>query len=223
MWDDISGAPFRDGVSGRDDLQRHRCGLPSRIRPLWDTTMSVSVANVQGMNIASSVAILISLGSLYVSYRAYQHAKYAPVREGQTPLRNELRNELHKFDYYRIGKLLNQLQERIPSADAEGELRKLGESIALRKGSFVAPTPQQLQTLIDTIESTRAAYDETRQPPKTDAAFGDGYQATQRKMLTERFTALRRQIRCVVGGLDAIQTKPMSPPKQIKQFKELDR
>ncbi len=125
--------------------------------------MSVQVANVQGMNIASSVAILISLGSVYVSYRAYQHAKYAPVREGQTPLRNKLRNELHEFDHYRIEKVLSQLQERIPSADIEGELRKLGESIALRKGSFVAPTPQQLQTLIDTIESTRAAYGETRQ------------------------------------------------------------
>jgi hypothetical protein len=82
--------------------------------------------------------------------------------------------------------------------------------------------PQQLQALVDTIE-TRAACDKTRQAPKTDAIFEHGYQATQRKMLEEHFTALRRRIRCVVGGLDAIQTKPMSPPKQIKQFKELDR
>ncbi len=185
--------------------------------------MSLWVVNVQGMNIASSVAILISLGSLYVSYRAYQHAKYAPVREGQTPLRNELRNELHKFDYYRIEKVLNQLQERIPSADIDGELRNLGESIALRKGGFVAPTPLQLQNLINTIEATRTACYEARQPPKTDAVFEHGYQATQRKMLTEQFTALRHQIRCVVEGLDAIQAKPMSPAKQIKQFKALGR
>jgi hypothetical protein len=185
--------------------------------------MSVSTVNVQGMNIASGVAMLISLGSLYVSYRAYQHAKYAPVREGQIPLWNELRNELHKFDYYRIEKVLNQLQERTPSADIDSELRNLGESIALRKGSFVAPTPQQLQALIDTIGTTRAACEESRQPPKTDAVFEDSYQATQRKILTEHFTTLRHQIRCIVEGLDAIQTKLMSPPKQIKQFKALGR
>jgi len=82
---------------------------------------------------------------------------------------------------------------------------------------------RQHQTLIDTFESARAAFDETRTPPTSDAVFGGGYQAKQRANLTNHFTALRREIRCVVGGFDSIQTKPMTRRKQIKQFKALDR
>lgn len=173
--------------------------------------------------IVSYAAILISLGSLVLGIVNYQYARYAYVRDSQTPLRNELRNNLHRFDYWRIEKILNQLQDRIPSADVGDELRKLSESIALTKGSFVAPTPRQLQTLVDTFESARAAFDQTRTPPTSDAVFDDDYQATQRANLTSHFTDLRREIRCVVNGLDEIQTKPMTRRKQIKQFKALDR
>lgn len=168
-------------------------------------------------------AILISLASLFLGIVNYQYTRYAQVRDLQTPLRNELRNNLHRFDYWRIEKILNQLQDRIPSADVEAELRKLSESIALTKGSFVAPTPQQLQTLVDTFESTCAAFNETRTPPTSDEVFDGGYQAKQRANLIEHFTVLRREIRCVVDGLDAIQTKPMTRRKQIKQFRALDR
>ncbi|WP_100458671.1 hypothetical protein [Mycobacteroides abscessus] len=172
---------------------------------------------------ASYAAILISLCSLILSFTNYWHRRYAQVRESQTPLRNELRNNLHQFDYWRIEKILNQLQSRIPSTDIPGELRKLSESIALNKGSFVAPTPQQLQTLVDTFESTRAAFEETGEPPASDEVFDDGYQAKQRAGLIEHFTTLRRQIRCIVNGLDAIQTRPMTRRKQISQFKALNR
>ena len=173
--------------------------------------------------IVSYAAILISLGSLVLGIVNYQYTRYAYVRDLQTPLRNELRNNLHRFDYWRIEKILNQLQDRIPAADVGDELRKLSESLALTKGSFVAPTPRQLQTLVDTFESARAAFDETRIPPTSDEVFDGGYQANQRENLTNHFTALRRDIRCVVSGLDAIQSKPMTRRKQIKQFKALDR
>ena len=174
------------------------------------------------MNV-SYMAILISLASLVLGIVNYQYTRYAQVREFQTPLRNKLRNNLHRLDHWRIEKILNQLQDRIPSANIEGELHTLSESIALTKGSFVAPTPQQLQTLVDTFESTRAAFNETRTPPTSDEVFGAAYQAKQRAKLIEHFTALRREIRCVVDGLGAIQTKAMTRRKQIKQFKALDR
>lgn len=173
--------------------------------------------------IVSYTAILISLASLVLGIANYQYTHYAYVRDLQTPLRNELRNNLHRFDYWRIEKILHQLQDRIPSADVGDELRTLSESIALTKGSFVAPTPRQLQTLVDTFESARAAFDQTRTTPTSDVVFDASYQATQRANLANHFTALRREIQCVVGGLDAIQTRPMTRRKQIKQFKALDR
>lgn len=174
------------------------------------------------MNAASYVAIGISLLSLALGFANYQHARFAQVRESQTPLRNELRNSLHQFDHWRIEKILNQLRDRIPSQDVPGELHELAESIALRKGSFVAPTPQQLQTLVETFESTRQAVLKTQEPPTNDDVFREDYQAAQRTNLTEHFVELRRQIRCVVDGLDAIQTHALTRRKQIRQFKELN-
>lgn len=171
----------------------------------------------------SYVALLISLGSLTVSVVNYLHARYAEVRELQTPLRNELRNNLHRFDYWRIEKILNQLHDRIPSGDVPGELHKLAEFISLSKGSFVAPTPQQLQALVEAFEATRAAFLKTQAPPTNDhEVFNEDFQAAQRASLTDQFIALRCQLRCVVDGLDAIQTHPMTRRKQIRQFKELN-
>ncbi|WP_319449764.1 MULTISPECIES: hypothetical protein [unclassified Mycobacterium] len=174
------------------------------------------------MNV-SYAAIVISLGSLALGIVNYQYARYAQVRELQAPLRNELRNNLHRFDYWRIGKILNQLRDRVPSGDIAGELHKLGESIALSKGSFVAPTPHQLQTLVDAFESARAALEKAGELPTKDEVFDEGYQAKQRGNLIEHLTVLRHEIRCVVEGLDMIQTKPLTRRKQIKQFKALDR
>lgn len=172
---------------------------------------------------AAYIAIAISLCSLTLGIANYQHARYAQVRESQTPLRNELRNNLHKFDYWRIEKILNQLDSRIPSSDVPDELYKLAESINLSKGSFVAPTPQQLQTLVETFKSTREAFLKTQEPPTNDEVFREDYQAAQRAKLSEHFVELRRQIRCIVDGLDAIQTHAMTRRKQIRQFKELNR
>jgi hypothetical protein len=79
-----------------------------------------------------------------------------------------------------------------------------------------------LQTLADTIETTRRAYDATRQPPADDRIFDAEYEANQRKELTKQFERLRGEVRCVVAGLNEIQKKGLSTRKQIGLFRALD-
>lgn len=173
------------------------------------------------MLVFSVTGLVISLISILITVRNYWWTRYAAVRENQANLRADLKNHLHPFDYWRIEKTLNQLRERPPSTDIEEDLRKLGEYISFHKDEFVAPTPQQLQTLADTIETTRRAYDATRQPPRDDRIFNAEYEASQRQELTRQFERLRGEMRCVVAGLNQIQKKVLSTRQQVRLFNEL--
>jgi hypothetical protein len=174
------------------------------------------------MLIFSVTGLVISVISIVITVRNYWWTRYASVRENQARLRFELRERLHPFDHWRIEKTLNQLRERSPSTSIEEDLRDLRDYISFHKDEFVAPTPDQLQTLADTIETTRRTYDATRQPPADDRTFDAEFDANQRKELTKQFERLRGQVRCVVAGLNGIQKKVLSTRKQIGLFKALD-
>jgi hypothetical protein len=79
-----------------------------------------------------------------------------------------------------------------------------------------------LQSLADTIETTRRAYDATRQPSADDRIFDSECEANQRKELTKQFERLRGEVRCVVAGLNEIQKTVLSTHKQIGLFKAPD-
>jgi hypothetical protein len=170
----------------------------------------------------SVIGLVISVVSIVITVRNYWWTRYASVRENQARLRFELKERLHPFDYWRIEKTLNQLRDRNPSTSIEEDLRNLRDHISFHKDEFVAPTPNQLQSLADTIETTRRAYDATRQPPTDDRIFDAEHEANQRKELIKQFERLRGEVRCVVAGLNEIQKKVLSTRKQIGLFKALD-
>ncbi|MDQ1716499.1 MAG: hypothetical protein QOE89_452 [Pseudonocardiales bacterium] len=153
----------------------------------------------------SVIGLVISVVSIVITVRNYWWTRYASVRENQARLRFELKERLHPFDYWRIEKTLNQLRDRNPSTSIEEDLRNLRDHISFHKDEFVAPTPNQLQSLADTIETTRRAYDATRQPPTDDRIFDAEHEANQRKELIKQFERLRGEMRCVVAGLNEIQ------------------
>lgn len=167
------------------------------------------------------VATTLSVIAIAFTARNYWWTRYAAVRENQAKLRADLKDRLHPFDFWRLEKTLNQLHSRSPSTSIEEDLRKLGEYISFHKDEFVAPTPDQLQILADTIETTRRMYDATRQPPTSDRVLDAAYEANEREELTKQFKRLRAEVRVVLLGLTQIQKKVLSTRQQIRLFKEL--
>jgi hypothetical protein len=169
----------------------------------------------------SGVATTLSVIAIVFTWRNYVWTRYASVRENQARIRADLKDLLHPFDYWRIEKTLNQLQSRHPSISIQEDLRKLGDYVSFHKDEFVAPTPNQLQTLADSIETTRRMYDATRAVPTDDRVFDGDYQHNQRRELAKQFERLRAEVRCVVSGLNRIQREVLSTRRQIKLFARL--
>lgn len=169
----------------------------------------------------SVVATILSLIAIVFTWRNYVWTRYGGVRENQARIRGDLKDLLHPFDYWRIEKTLNQLQSRDPSSSIEEDLRKLGEYISFHKDEFVAPTPNQLQSLADSIDTTRRMYDATRAVPTDDRVFDADYQRSQRRELAKQFERLRVEVRCVVSGLNTIQKEVLSTRRQINLFAQL--
>lgn len=168
------------------------------------------------------VATILSVIAIVFTWRNYVWTRYASVRENQAKLRGDLKDLLQPFDYWRIEKTLNQLETRPPSLNIEDDMLKVWEYLSYHKDEFVAPTPNQLQTLAATIETTRRMFKVFTGPPTDDRIFDEDYAKAQRQQLAKQFKRLRSDVRCVISGLNTIQKQVLSPRRQTKLFAALD-
>ncbi len=175
------------------------------------------------MWILTVIATLTGVAGLALSLRNYRHMRHAPVRDNQAKIRSNLRQTLRLTDYHLLEKTINQLESRLPSDHIRGELIGLREYLVLHKDEFIAPTPKQIDTLVGTVDATLADYDAATRSPTDDSVFTPDGDKASRQRLIEDFALLRKQVRCIVNGINEIDKNAFSVRRQTALFKELER
>lgn len=167
------------------------------------------------------IATITGLGGLALGLRNYRHMRHAPVRDKQAKVRSNLKQTLQLVDYHQLEKTINQLETRMPSPQIDDELRGLREYLLLHKDEFIAPTPDHLLALVETVDTTLADHDAARHLPIDDAILTPDGDAASRQRLQEDFALLRRQVRCIVDGINEIDKNAFSVRRQKDLFKML--
>lgn len=170
--------------------------------------------------VVACISAAISLGALVLGFRNYWFTKYADVRKSQQQLRSELKDRLRPAKA-RLEKALNQLTSRMPSDSIVDCLRDLRSYLRLEGDAFLAPSPRQLESLIDSIDAALEKWEEVRRPPTDDSVFRVDVEADMRAEVSDRLQRLQRQINCVLAGLRKIDKNALLTRQQVKLFEEL--
>lgn len=84
--------------------------------------------------------------------------------------------------------------------------------------SYLAPSPQQFESLIESIDAALQKREEVRQTPSDDSIFFDDVQADMRAEVGEKLQTIQRQITCILDGLREIDKKALRIRQQVKLF-----
>ncbi|BCO99317.1 hypothetical protein [Mycobacterium intracellulare] len=174
-----------------------------------------------GTVVVASLSATISFGALVLGLRNYWFTKYADVRKSQYQLRSDLKDRLRP-QQARLAKALNQLASRMPSDSTRDSLRDLRDYLRREGDAYLAPSPQQIESLIDAIDAALEKWEEVRHPPTDDSIFLADVQADRRAEVSERLQKVQRQIGCILDGVREIDKKPLRTRQQVKLFRELE-
>lgn len=175
------------------------------------------------MWILTLIATATGAGGLVLGVRNYLHLRQSKIRDNQWEIRKDLRSTLRIIDYHQLRHYADRLKDgSMPPTTIEEDLRQLHKYLVQHQDEFIAPTPQQLESLIAATEVVIDNYVATRQPPTNDDMFKEGFEAGQCKRLLDDLNVIRGLIKATVDGVTAIEKKPLSVKKQVAQFKALD-
>jgi hypothetical protein len=169
------------------------------------------------------VTAIISSLALVVSVYAVWFSRREPVRDSQSKIRKALKDTLHSLDFYRLDKAISTLGNTIPSSRYKEELLGIKQYLEMSMNEFIAPTPKQLKAFVGTIDKTLADWDKATGTPQTDAILRADGDKPSRELLQRDFELLRRDIRCIVDGINKINKSALVVGGQKRVFKELER
>ena len=89
------------------------------------------------------------------------------------------------------------------------------------RGELVAPTPQQIDPVIKSIDAALVIWDQVTSVPENDDAFLVDVEKAERERLRDAFQVVLDQINCILNGLNQIELNVLSERKQVKLFNEL--
>jgi hypothetical protein len=192
--------------------------------------MSVSGATVFDMtgwqifltSLGIAVSLVIGGSGLALSFRNYKWTQHAHVRDNQGKLRIGLYKTLKLMDFHHIEKALNQLGQRMPSNATRDEWWSLNQLILQDKDRYVAPSPQQLETLASSLKRAYDLYDELVHPADQPGLTLGDVPGEGRGQLADQLRLIRRQIQSVLDGINTIDQNALSVKKQRALFSDLD-
>ena len=86
-------------------------------------------------------------------------------------------------------------------------LRDLRSYLRNEGSAYLAPSPQQLESLIDSIDAALEKWEKVRHPPTDDSIFLADVQADMRAEVSELLQKVQRQISCILNGVREIDQR----------------
>jgi hypothetical protein len=114
------------------------------------------------------IATISGLAGFGLSLRNYWLLRYKPIHERQTQLQGGLKKALRVVDQHHLEKTLNQLESGMPSQSGKEQLENLIQFVAPNKNDFIAPTPEQIDTFLASVQEAVTEWDHVLQPPGSD-------------------------------------------------------
>jgi len=189
-----------------------------RVRaPCLRTLRSMSTFTV----ISTVFGLVMTAFGIWLTIRANHNATSAPFDERQAALRTELRARLNS--QFRLVRAVDNVDRGLlPGSPVEADLDELRTYLNAKTHRFVAPTPEQIEVVIKSIDSALAALAVAHHPPRNDTAFIPHVDEIKSNVLRPWLVKALADINVLLDGLAAIERQPMSVRRQIKLFAALN-
>ena len=172
--------------------------------------------------VLSIISVIISATALLLGIRNYYFTRYADVRKSQQQLRSDLKDRVNPPQKI-LQKALNQLSSSMPNDSIIDWLQTQRDYLRHEGSAYIAPSPQQLEFLITSIDAALVKLEEVRRPPTDDSIFLPDAQADARADISEALQKVQRQINCILRGIRELDKKALCRRRQVKLFRELER
>ncbi|OBJ65817.1 hypothetical protein A5627_05730 [Mycobacterium colombiense] len=110
----------------------------------------------------------------------------------------------------------------MPSDSGREGLHDLRNYIRSERSAFLAPSPEQLEALVDSIDAALEKWEDVRHPPTDDSIFLADVQAANRAEVSERLAKVQRKISCTIDGIRLLDKKVLYVRQQVKLFRGLE-
>jgi hypothetical protein len=172
--------------------------------------------------VISTVFGLVMTGfGIWLAIHANHNAKCAPFDERQAALRLELRARLNS--QFRLVRAVDNVDRGLlPGSPVEADLDELRMYLNAKKHRFLVPTPEQIEVVINSIDSALATLAVAHHPPRNDTAFIPHVDAIKCNLLRPWLDNALANINVLLDGLAAIERQPMSVSRQVKLFAALN-
>lgn len=156
----------------------------------------------------------------WAGVRAITHSKSAPYDERQAELRADLRRKINQ--QFRLVWAVEGLRHGLPGGSVEEDLSEFRDYLNRAMLHLVAPSPAQLEVLIESIDDALAKLAVAHHVPRNDTVFLTHVNEIKANVLRPWLVRALDNINVLLDGLVEVERQPMSVRKQIRVFRKLD-